>query len=444
VSQTSSRHLAAPAPDHRTAAWLLLAVAALVLAAGLGLGAPSSADARPRLVQCTNNIDDDGDGTIDFRDKGCLNGRDNDETDPAIPSVCADTVDNDGDGRTDFPNDPGCATAGNNSEVDPASPPLCANTFDDDLDGLIDYGIGAAFDPDCWWAGDNVEASRACSDGVDNDGDGKIDFPADIGCEGPNNQNETDLPQCDDGRDNDGDGTLDFDTTIAGQTRDPDCSSAADPTEGPDPTPSPAPARCADGIDNDGDGKIDYPADSGCSSPGDNDETNPPPVVVILAPSCADGVDNDRDGKTDFPADGGCSSATDDDETGFGGSGGTSGGARLLSPFPIVRLRGRVQPSSVRITLFTVRAPAASKVSIYCTGRSCPYRRLVIGAGRRTVRVRKFERRLRGRAVLRIYVTKPGFVGKYTRFRFRSGRAPLRDDRCARTAGSAPRNCPGS
>lgn len=32
--------------------------------------------------------------------------------------------------------------------------------------------------------------------------------------------------------------------------------------------------QCSDGIDNDGDGKIDYPADPGCSSPQDNDETN--------------------------------------------------------------------------------------------------------------------------------------------------------------------------
>jgi hypothetical protein len=36
-----------------------------------------------------------------------------------------------------------------------------------------------------------------------------------------------------------------------------------------------APAQCADGIDNDGDTKIDYPADPGCTSASDNDETDP-------------------------------------------------------------------------------------------------------------------------------------------------------------------------
>ena len=35
-----------------------------------------------------------------------------------------------------------------------------------------------------------------------------------------------------------------------------------------------APA-CSDGVDNDGEGKTDYPADSGCSSTSDNDETDP-------------------------------------------------------------------------------------------------------------------------------------------------------------------------
>jgi hypothetical protein len=38
-------------------------------------------------------------------------------------------------------------------------------------------------------------------------------------------------------------------------------------------------AQCKDGIDNDGDGNTDYPADAGCSSKNDNDESN-----------CGDGV----------------------------------------------------------------------------------------------------------------------------------------------------------
>jgi hypothetical protein len=53
---------------------------------------------------------------------------------------------------------------------------------------------------------------------------------------------------------------------------------------------SPAPA-CSDGLDNDGDGKIDYPADPGCSSAADTNETDPP--------ACSNGIDDDGDGLSD-------------------------------------------------------------------------------------------------------------------------------------------------
>jgi hypothetical protein len=38
----------------------------------------------------------------------------------------------------------------------------------------------------------------------------------------------------------------------------------------------PARPQCSDGIDNDGDRLADYPADEGCTSPDDDDETGPP------------------------------------------------------------------------------------------------------------------------------------------------------------------------
>ncbi len=81
----------------------------------------------------------------------------------------------------------------------------------------------------------------------------------------------------------------------------------------PPPPPPPAPVAvvkplsiCADGNDNDGDGAIDYPADPGCTSADDSDETDPP--------QCSDGKDNDGDGLIDFPDDKGCESASDLDE----------------------------------------------------------------------------------------------------------------------------------
>lgn len=67
-----------------------------------------------------------------------------------------------------------------------------------------------------------------CDDGLDNDGDGLVDYPDDGGCAGLNDESETDpLRVCDDGVDNDGDGHVDF-------PADPGCLSLDDLTESPD------------------------------------------------------------------------------------------------------------------------------------------------------------------------------------------------------------------
>lgn len=58
--------------------------------------------------------------------------------------------------------------------------------------------------------------SYQCSDGIDNDGNGLIDYPADPGCSGLTDDSESgyfppvNKPQCSDGIDNDGDGLIDL------------------------------------------------------------------------------------------------------------------------------------------------------------------------------------------------------------------------------------------
>lgn len=431
-----------------SAAWLICAL--LVLLAGAACVA-DAAQARSALPLCQNNIDDDGDGAVDFPfDPGCSSLTGTTELNPQNTPQCADGVDNEAtkDGRIDFPADWGCTAASDNNENNTGATPLCADTLDNDnpLDGKRDFLQFQSFprDPGCSWSAETSEADTQCSDGIDNDGDGRIDFPADFGCgvavgsstPAVNDNSEVDPPQCDDGRDNDGDGNIDFGV-------DPDCSATTDNSEAP---PAP-PTACADGADNDGDGLIDL-ADPGCSSAADDDETDLEP------PACADGIDNDGDGRIDL-ADLGCSSVTDDDENNvliqyvlppgnLVPSSSTPKTKPLLSPFPIVRLRGRADRRGVRVTLLTVRAPAGSKVSVYCAGRSCPRRRVAVNAGRKLVRVRQFETRLRGGTVLKVYVTRTGYIGKYTRFRFVNRRAPSRVDRCATTPGTKPRSCPST
>ena len=115
--------------------------------------------------------------------------------------------------------------------------------------------------------GDNVplqDPGPACSDGVDNDGDGSTDYPFDLGC-----------------------------------------ADAADDTED-----SPAAPQCSDGRDNDGDGLRDFPSDPGCFSPLSDSETDDCPDG-LNCPQCANGRDDDGNGATDYPNDPGCESADD-------------------------------------------------------------------------------------------------------------------------------------
>ena len=93
-------------------------------------------------------------------------------------------------------------------------------------------------------AGARTCAPALCGDGIDNDGDGKIDYPFDPGCD-----------------------------------------SVADDTEA-DPTTPPV---CADGTDNDADGLTDWPTDYGCAAASGTSEvfcpteTNPTALITTSA-----------------------------------------------------------------------------------------------------------------------------------------------------------------
>src|SRR5690349_5349501 len=110
---------------------------------GSGDDNPNPPDAMQTSNVCSNGIDDDTDGSIDYpADPGCDSPTDADESNPPI-AQCMDGRDNDGDGKTDFPEDPGCFVQLQNSELDdcPDGPncPICSNGLDDDEDGHTDY-----------------------------------------------------------------------------------------------------------------------------------------------------------------------------------------------------------------------------------------------------------------------------------------------------------------
>jgi hypothetical protein len=162
----------------------------------------------------------------------------------------------------------------------------CSDGVDNDGDGRVDHPA----DRQCESPSDPSEFSQ-CSDSLDNDDGGGVDYPEDAGCRSARDNSESPNPQCSDAVDNDGDGASD-------SAADPGCTSPRDNNE--------ANAACADGVDNDGDGRTDYPDDPGCRSRADNSESP--------NPQCSDGADNDGDGRTDYPDDPGCRSVRDNSE----------------------------------------------------------------------------------------------------------------------------------
>lgn len=185
-----------------------------------------------RYTECNTaehiDNDDGGSGPKDSFDNSCHvdgDANDGDNTyDPTIDDegrilpACSDGIENDtppGDGRIDYGADVGCIDYFDTSEVNPE----CSDGVDngDPEDNPPATPLADAADPNCH-AGDDLanpynpfdqnETQGAapealqCGDGIDNDGDGKVDtgtvinpqtgtpYPADIGCESANDVSE--------------------------------------------------------------------------------------------------------------------------------------------------------------------------------------------------------------------------------------------------------------
>ena len=122
----------------------------------------------------------------------------------------------------------------------------------------------------------------------------------------------------------------------------------------------------------------------------------------------------------------------------------------LMQPFPVVRIVGAETRAGVKLRLLKVQQmPAGARITVRCKGRGCPIRsvrRLAVSTRRGVapVEFRAFERSLRFGLTLEILVSKPGEIGKYTRFAIRRGKLPERVDMCLDLAGVKPLVCPSS
>jgi hypothetical protein len=124
----------------------------------------------------------------------------------------------------------------------------------------------------------------------------------------------------------------------------------------------------------------------------------------------------------------------------------------LLTPFPVVRMSGKVTRRGTRLAYLSVEAPDGATVTLRCRGRGCPLRRQTRTAavdfdatarGSKLIRFHHFDGRLfRKGAVIKVFVTRSGTVGKYVRFKMRHRRPPLRTDGCVLAGTTVPLSCP--
>jgi hypothetical protein len=122
-----------------------------------------------------------------------------------------------------------------------------------------------------------------------------------------------------------------------------------------------------------------------------------------------------------------------------------------MQPFPVVRIAGVQTRSGVNLNSLAAQAPRGARVTVSCRGRGCPAKsetRMATSSRRKAwstsveVAFRRFERSLRAGIVLEIRVSKPGTIGKYTRFSIRRSKLPVRSDACLASTEPKPIRCP--
>jgi hypothetical protein len=130
-------------------------------------------------------------------------------------------------------------------------------------------------------------------------------------------------------------------------------------------------------------------------------------------------------------------------------AGGAKGGRsrlRLMDPFPVVRIAGRLTRRGARLRLISVRAGRGARIELRCLGKGCRPQpvvaRISAKKAKKARHFKRFQRAYRAGTRLEIRVTAPRRIGKYTRIRIRKGKAPARVDKCLVPGSRKPQACP--
>jgi hypothetical protein len=101
---------------------------------------------------------------------------------------------------------------------------------------------------------------------------------------------------------------------------------------------------------------------------------------------------------------------------------------KMIRPYPTIRISGSLTKTGANVALLTVKAPKGVRITLSCTGRSCPLREVAQATA--LWHIPQFERELRAGTKLTITVTKRGYITKVTTITIRRGKGPARTDHC--------------
>ncbi len=118
--------------------------------------------------------------------------------------------------------------------------------------------------------------------------------------------------------------------------------------------------------------------------------------------------------------------------------------AKMIKPFPTIRISGRLTRTGADIQVLTVKAPKGVRVTLACSGGGCPLREVsqITSRGKSALHIPQFERELRAGTQLTITVAKSGYISKVTRVTIRRGKAPARSDQCQLPDAKKLTRCP--
>ena len=102
----------------------------------------SGSGTTPTLTECSDGLDNDGDGLVDMEDAGCSDLNDDDEYNAApAPKACSDGIDNDSDGLIDM-DDNGCSDINDDDESNHAPTVVLEEGFENGLGNWVVTGSG--------------------------------------------------------------------------------------------------------------------------------------------------------------------------------------------------------------------------------------------------------------------------------------------------------------